>query len=461
MSRLYLTAAKCINAVNKGVTFKSFCSSIKIGKTDYLLAAETLKYQGVLNDIMQLSGINAIELDVDPGLLQVMLYELLLGNKKKIQGGGQVKRKIMENRELLDSALQQIMLINKTGSITDLLPQSVQDMAKVNKYIRVNHLKLNEVDALNSIKEIYSHVCMDDLIPGLFVLPPSTTGLGEIELVKLGYLIIQDKASCIPSQILMDEWNQGDVLDACSAPGNKTSHIASQLFRRCDEDLNLKLPSIHAFEKDFSRYELLCKRMQQAGAEELVTSKNVDFLSIDWKDYPHVKYILLDPSCSGSGIAKSINRSGDSNGVDSQSRVERLSEFQKSALVHAMSCPTAEVVVYSTCSLNIEENEQVVAHGLKEGESLGWSIHAPKRFQTWSRRGVSCPDLSALQSSCLIRCLPEDGMNGFFVALFKRNEASESMDAVQIEEEAPPAALPKQKYVRLMRRTDLWRPLTL
>ena len=38
MSRQYITAAKCINAVDRGVTFKSYCSTIKIGKTDYAIA---------------------------------------------------------------------------------------------------------------------------------------------------------------------------------------------------------------------------------------------------------------------------------------------------------------------------------------------------------------------------------------------------------------------------------------
>lgn len=64
------------------------------------------------------------------------------------------------------------------------------------------------------------------------------------------------------------------------------------------------------------------------------------------------------------------------------------------------------------------ENECVVAEILQRNS--GWKISSPPRFQSWERRGFYIPQLTTEQSNCLIRCAPDDGANGFFVALFHR-----------------------------------------
>ena len=63
-----------------------------------------------------------------------------------------------------------------------------------------------------------------------------------------------------------------------------------------------------------------------------------------------------------------------------------------------------------------EENECVVAEILRLHPE--WDVKAPPRLSSWHRRGITTDGLTDSQASCLIRCMPEDGMNGFFVALF-------------------------------------------
>lgn len=451
MSRQYIVAAKCINSVHKGVTFKAYCSSIKIGKTDYALAIETLKYEQIIQQLLVECGIELGSIDADPGMFLVMVYELLLGPKRKIQGGGAVKRLVLGFHPQLERALRQLVSGSDATELSDLLPKHIKDLSLVNKYARVNELKVSAEEGYIELHSIYGDARIDGDIPGLIVLPPCTKALGELDLVKLGFFILQDKASCFPSQICMDVWKTGDIVDACAAPGNKTSHLASQMFRACsDATENASASSmgrIFAFEKDSQRFQLLSRRMEQAGASDIVCASNQDFLDVDWSAFPRVSCVLLDPSCSGSGIAKSINRT-HSDGDSRDSRLGNLRRFQVKALLHALTCPSASVVVYSTCSVNVEENESVVAEALATHRALGWSLSPPARFASWPRRGLPHECISMEESGCLLRCLPEDGMNGFFVALFVRG-------AVEAKTET-------EYYTRPQRRVisrKFWRPL--
>ena len=110
MSRQYVSAAKAVEAVDCGrQSFKSYCGKAgKIGKVDFALAAETMKFASVLEDIFKRAGISSTSLDVGSGMLKVMSYELLFG-KKKISGGGAVKRAIMDVKDKMVVALESVM----------------------------------------------------------------------------------------------------------------------------------------------------------------------------------------------------------------------------------------------------------------------------------------------------------------------------------------------------------------
>ena len=124
--------------------------------------------------------------------------------------------------------------------------------------------------------------------------------------------------------------------------------------------------------------------------------------------------ILLDPSCSGSGLLDRPDT--ERTGKDSK-RVATLSHFQLQMLRHAMTFG-AKRVVYSTCSIHKEEDEGVVMRALE-----GSNYHLEKALPTWKRRG----DKSAFRGAekCVRVDPVEDGITGFFVALFVRNDLGE------------------------------------
>lgn len=82
MSRQYLNAAKALSAVHNGLSLKKYCSKVKVGKTEYALCIETLKYEGILNRLFALIGLNVDTLEVNIDLFKIMAYDILFGSKK-------------------------------------------------------------------------------------------------------------------------------------------------------------------------------------------------------------------------------------------------------------------------------------------------------------------------------------------------------------------------------------------
>jgi len=210
------------------------------------------------------------------------------------------------------------------------------------------------------------------------------------------------------------------VIDATAAPGIKTTGIAGKMENK---------GKIFAFDQDPHRLQTLVRLTTNFGATN-VTALCKDFLAINPHDkkYSRVEYILVDPSCSGSGIvsrfdhlfgeeeeAGSIvhNEQGKKK-KESDSRLHQLAAFQLKILLHAMQFPNAKRIVYSTCSVHQIENEDVVLNALNAQSQFSLFHVLPN----WQRRGLPVFE----SASCCLRTSPtEDRTIGFFVAGFQRN----------------------------------------
>lgn len=465
MSREYSSAGAAIDAVRQGVTFKHYCAKNRMGKVDFALASEALKYTTVLRKVLARAEVSSGSLDISSqGMLEVLCYELLIG-AKTIRGGGQVKRKLMGCLDALQAGLAAEMAAARAENVEDLLPERVRMAQTLPQYLRINPLQLaaldmSEASVIDDIKRHCAAAYADQHIPHLWTLPPRTPSFATHARVADGTVVVQDKASCFPSQVLLDTQPTGDVVDACAAPGNKTSHIAAGLFEQAaawnannknkDEKAQRQACTVYAFDKNSRRAQLLMRRMAAAGASG-VQVRCADFLAVDAEEEEQLQAVtalLVDPSCSGSGVLRDIGRAGDEDW--SHERLQSLHTFQVQVMQAALSFPLAETVVYSTCSVHAEENEAVVAELLAARPD--WDVAAPHRLQSWTRRGWKFDGLTASQSRCLVRCEPEDGLNGFFVALFCRKKdvprLKYSKPVVATPEEDSHATLPREAKKR-------------
>ncbi|MEM2121298.1 MAG: RsmB/NOP family class I SAM-dependent RNA methyltransferase [Candidatus Woesearchaeota archaeon] len=178
----------------------------------------------------------------------------------------------------------------------------------------------------------------------------SKFSLGATTEYLLGYYYLQEAASMIPAEVLNPN-NKDLVLDMAAAPGSKTTQI-SQIMN------NQGL--IIAFEKNPKRAFALKNNVERMGCKNVCVI-NEDILNL--KTNIQFDKILLDAPCSGNYLSqKGWFSKRDLNGII------RNSEYQKKLIRKAHELLKENgILVYSTCSLEPEEDEEVVDFALKLG----------------------------------------------------------------------------------------------
>ncbi|CAM0946100.1 unnamed protein product [Alopecurus aequalis] len=389
-----------------------FSPSVRNKRATFALVCQTLKYLPILKEVLASSGVLTSKWKKQEELVYVTAYDILFG--QEIAVSGSVEQLIMLHKDALRIALEKMCVKKKVSTVEELLGEKTTVKLKP-RFLRVNTLKTTSGSVIEVLSKTHK-VVKDDIVPDMLVLPPGTD-LHKHPLVTDGKVFLQGKASCMVAVALCPQpgWK---VIDACAAPGNKTVHLAALMNGE---------GSIIACELNKERAKTLQHTVRRSGANNIETV-NGDFLEIDSNDpsYAEVRAILLDPSCSGSGISTErldhllpSHSRDDQEDAGSSARIRKLSAFQRKALSHALSFPSVERLVYSTCSIHQAENEDVVNSVLPLASSLGFELATP--FPQWRRRGLPVFD----GAEHLLRTDPEDDLEGFFIALFVRKPAAD------------------------------------
>ncbi|KAG0746174.1 hypothetical protein G6F62_005583 [Rhizopus arrhizus] len=407
-------------------------------KKMYALVCETLKYKQVLNELIDKTKICEIEKKLKRSLALVLIHDLLFTKRGiTVRNDVPLKQCVIRHQARLKAELTKIKVKRGVTSNDDLVSQKVKDAVLIPRYARVNEHKTTVKKAIEAfqkegftlieypanLKELQpKQFCIDRHLSDMLVFH-QRTDFHDHALYKSGQIILQDKASCFPAHVCHPPEGV-HAIDACAAPGNKTSHLSA---------LMKNTGKIWAFDLDSRRLGLLKKLTGRAGCKN-INPIHGSFLETDPNDpqYAEVEYLLLDPSCSGSGIISRLDHLVDDNDTENdnsdqkneqtqEERLKNLSEFQISIIEHAMKFPKAKRIVYSTCSIHAEENEHVVKAILKNNPQF----ELAKRdsvLPTWHRRGIpeEIDDNKDL-ADCVVRTIPaEDLTNGFFVSCFVR-----------------------------------------
>ncbi|KAJ3512888.1 hypothetical protein NLJ89_g3260 [Agrocybe chaxingu] len=431
----YFEAAKILDRVEgKQGSIKGIIATLpeEDRRRTAALVIETLKFKSALNEVIDKSNLMNEERKLtSKNLVLVLVHDLLLA--RGIQAGdGPIKQAILRHKTRLHGEFQKIKIKRGVVSNGQLAHNGDERAGLIPRYVRVNtNLGTLEevVESLTSggfvLSDPFSSkngFSKDPHVPDLLSFAPSTS-FHDNQLYTDGKIILQDKASCFPALVLSPPASDNSVvIDATAAPGNKTSHLSALM-------MNKGKPQLFAFERDRKRFSIL-KMMLSKAACKNVSPINADFLTVDPHDaqFSSVTHILLDPSCSGSGIVNRLDHLVETETEDDTTkddRLDKLAAFQLLMITHAMRFPNVKKIVYSTCSIHATENEHVVRNALSSEEAKDGSfILAPQHevLPTWPRRGYP-EEIDPEYASCLVRCLPgEDSTNGFFVSCFVKNQ---------------------------------------
>lgn len=220
-------------------------------------------------------------------------------------------------------------------------------------------------------------------------------------MVERGLLLPQSLSSQLVA-LALDPQPGERVLDMCAAPGGKTMHLAARMQNRgaivaCD---------LH--ESRAASIAYLAARCHAANVEV----RAQDATTLEARDLGLFDRVLVDAPCSGLGV---LDRRPDARWKRSEAAIDELVELQGSLLATAARLVRpGGVVLYSTCTLLPEENEQVVEAAV-EDHTLGLE---PAALPAAVPR-----DLLESDAPHLARVWPHHHhSDGFFLALLRRTD---------------------------------------
>ncbi|PKM81720.1 MAG: 16S rRNA (cytosine(967)-C(5))-methyltransferase RsmB [Firmicutes bacterium HGW-Firmicutes-14] len=263
--------------------------------------------------------------------------------------------------------------------------------------LRITRDELKETLAEEGVESIEGRFAPETLIIGGF------KSVGSLAAHRSGLFMVQDESSALVGHALSPQPGSL-VIDACSAPGGKSTHLAQLMGNRG-----------HIISADVHPHKMRLIRENAARlGVDIIEPVVVDAAEID-REYPgKADYILVDAPCSGLGI---LRRRPEIRWRKEPGQINELAALQLKILQSASRClKPGGTVVYSTCTLTGEENIDVVKKFLADNEdfameSLADYLPGPL---------AELPGTDTIDRG-YIQFLPHiHGTDGFFIARMKK-----------------------------------------
>ena len=264
--------------------------------------------------------------------------------------------------------------------------------------LRVNTLKAKVSYIYSALSENnieYEKVSWNN--EALIIKNANEIDIKELEIYKNGEIYLQSLSSMMPAIILEPKENE-DILDMTAAPGGKTTQIAA---------LTNNKANITACEMNAIRADRLKYNVEKQGATSVTVLKED---SRRLNDYFSFDKILLDAPCSGSGTILLNNERTYKN--FSENLVKKTIKSQKDLLKKAIKIlKPGHELVYSTCSILKQENENIIKEIIEKGQAEVMPINEEKL--------KDIPKLKSNIDGALTVC-PNEYYEGFFVAKLRK-----------------------------------------
>ncbi len=212
--------------------------------------------------------------------------------------------------------------------------------------LRNNQLHGTREDLMESLQKQNIDCSLNPRVPWAVNVNQLNMPLEKTEAFGQGLFYVQNEASMLAAAILQPK--PGNIVyDLCSGVGGKTTHLAEMMQNQGE---------VWACELYEKKVELLKSNYDRLGIN-IITARRQDVLSID-RNSPAADLVLLDAPCSGLGV---LQRRADLRWRQTPETIRELVRLQTDMLEKAGQLVEQDgLLLYSTCTVNREENEEVV-----------------------------------------------------------------------------------------------------
>ena len=211
-----------------------------------------------------------------------------------------------------------------------------------------------------------------------------------------GNITIQDEAAGLSSFVLAPK--EGEiVLDACSAPGGKTTYLAELMHNKG------KIVAWEIYEERLKQVEQNAKRL----GIDIIQTEVHDATKLKEEYVEKFDKILLDVPCLGLGV---IRRKPDIKWNRQEDDIKEISDIQFNILKTCSKYLKRNgTLVYSTCSMLKEENDAIIEKFIKE-----------EKFETVNIEEQIPNEFSKITTKDMVQFLPSQKHDGFFITMLKK-----------------------------------------
>lgn len=259
--------------------------------------------------------------------------------------------------------------------------------------IRVNNLVTN-IDELKSLLNKVELKFTEGKFLKEFLKINILTNITDWEYFAKGYFTVQDESTGFPVKLLDVKHNQR-VLDLCAAPGGKTAFIADEMNNTGE---------IIAIDKFESRLNILIKNLTRL---KVTNVKTIAIDAMEFEDNVGFDRVLIDAPCSGLGT---LTKKPDLKWKKDLGDIRKISNIQIDLLKKGASLVNVDgFIVYSTCTIEPEENFEIINRFLEENKNFELITNHPSINK------------EVIDENGCVATLPHiHGIDGSFAAKLKR-----------------------------------------
>lgn len=257
--------------------------------------------------------------------------------------------------------------------------------------VRINGLKTTFKKAWDELLENGynledSNICEDAIIIN------RGSNIEKNPLFKEGCISVQDESAML-AVLSLDLCEDMTVFDMCSAPGGKATYIAEKMKNK---------GHVYAYDIYENKIKLIEKSAERLGIK-IIEASIQDAEKYNEKLVKSADRVLIDVPCSGLGI---IRKKPEIKWNKSMKQLKDIIKIQRNIMMNSSKyVKKGGKMVYSTCTLNREENEK----------NVKWFLKNNTDFKL-EKINFECVDNIIYHNEGYITILPHENMDGFFIA---------------------------------------------